>query len=166
MPFRPLPVQPEHVCFACGHDNPIGLRMEFETDERAVRSRVVVPERMCGWRGVVHGGIVCTVLDEVMSNAAIYLLERLIMTRKIEVEFLRPVRVGQPFWAEAWVREHPHEKKAVMEAELKDEEGTVAARAEGVFALFTEERFAKLGQEQEIVEDFQSFLRDSKKQGS
>jgi uncharacterized protein (TIGR00369 family) len=165
MTFRKLPVQAAHVCFACGHDNPIGLHMEFETDERTVRSPLVVPESMCGWRQVAHGGIVCTVLDEVMSNAAIYLLERLIMTRQIEVEFLRPVRVGQPLLASAWVKERPHERKVVMQAELQDAAGAVAARASGVFALFTPERFAELAQEQEIVESFERFLRDCGKPG-
>ena len=157
MSFRPVPVQPDHPCFACGHANPIGLKMEFETDGQRLRAQLAVPERMCGWRGVAHGGIVSTVLDEVMGNAAVVLLERLVLTRAMRVSYKKPVRIGVPITAEAWVRERIDDRRATMGASIIDAEG-LCAEASGDFALFTVQAATKLGLDGNLVRDFETFM--------
>ena len=78
--------------------------MRFFTDGRAVYSRLQVPGHLCGWSNIVHGGVVTTILDEIMSWAAICLLQRIAVTQRIEVEFLKPVQVGMELQAEGRVR--------------------------------------------------------------
>ena len=158
MNFRALPKQVNHTCFACGSGNPMGLHMTFETDEESLRSRFEVPKHMAGWSTVVHGGIVATILDEVMSNGAIYLIERIILTRSMQIELLRPVLVEQPVIARGWLVEQPHERKALMGAELLDAKGQICARATGDYALFTPEQFRKRGLDEGIVKDFESWM--------
>ena len=103
--LRELPNSRNHNCFGCSPVNPSGLQMRFFTDGRAVYSRVKVPEHLCGWSNIVHGGVLTTILDEVMSWSAITLLKRIALTRGIAVEFIKPVQVGGELKAEGRVRE-------------------------------------------------------------
>ena len=63
-------VQFQRTCFACGRDNPHGLQLEFRVDPDGVASASGVPDiKWEGLRGIVHGGIVTTLLDEAMAKA-------------------------------------------------------------------------------------------------
>jgi acyl-coenzyme A thioesterase PaaI-like protein len=55
-----------HSCFVCGESNPAGLNLRFETDGRVVRARFTPRVEHVGFKQVVHGGIIATVLDEIM----------------------------------------------------------------------------------------------------
>ena len=84
----------DHLCFACGKDNPDGLHLEFEAVGSDVRTSVMFPRKFQGYSGVVHGGLVSTVLDETMVT----LLNRmgyLALTAELSVRFREPVRVGE-----------------------------------------------------------------------
>jgi uncharacterized protein (TIGR00369 family) len=84
----------DHLCFACGKDNPNGLHLEFETVGDDVRTSVTFPSKFQGYSGVVHGGLVSTVLDEAMVT----LLNRrgyLALTAELSVRFREPVHVGE-----------------------------------------------------------------------
>jgi uncharacterized protein (TIGR00369 family) len=157
--FRPLPLQPDHPCIGCGHANPHGLQMEFHTDETCLISRLEVPEHMCGWFGMAHGGTVSTILDEVMGNAALYLLERIVMTVSFRAEFLKPVRIGRPIQAQSRLLERIGDRKATMISTIFDDEGDLCAEARGTFSLFTAEAARKLHMDERMVEDFEHFLQ-------
>src|SRR5665213_2147558 len=59
-------------CFVCGPDNPRGLRLAFQTNESGEMTAEWIPEpEMEGYQGIVHGGIVSTVLDEAMAKAVL-----------------------------------------------------------------------------------------------
>ena len=53
-------------CFACGADNPIGLKLQFECEGDDYVTRFLTAEEHSGWAGLVHGGLLATLLDEVM----------------------------------------------------------------------------------------------------
>jgi uncharacterized protein (TIGR00369 family) len=110
--------------------------MRFFTDGRAVYSRVKVPEHLCGWSHIVHGGVLTTILDEVMSWSAITLLKRIALTRGIAVEFIKPVQVGGELRAEGRVRESG-KNDAVTEGVLYDASGEPCARASATFKVFS-----------------------------
>jgi uncharacterized protein (TIGR00369 family) len=83
-------------CFACGEDNPIGLKLKFRIDrttETAV-SETVIAGHFNGWKGVVHGGIITTLLDEIMVYACTSTGWSTV-TGTIEVKFHRPVPTGK-----------------------------------------------------------------------
>ncbi len=83
-------------CFACGKHNPDGLGLEFhiDTDTGIVQSEYTPPTRYQGYGGVVHGGILATLLDEIMAHS---LWQRGIaaVTAKMALRYREPVPIGE-----------------------------------------------------------------------
>jgi acyl-coenzyme A thioesterase PaaI-like protein len=92
---RPLNVWRDHGCFGCGRLNPHGLKLEFSlaADGREVVTSFTPAAEHEGYAGIVHGGIVTAVLDEVMAWA-LYARGIWAVTGRIEVRFRRPLEVG------------------------------------------------------------------------
>lgn len=89
-----LDLADDNGCFACGKSNPIGLKLEFTQEGDEYVTYFTPKKEHQGWVGIVHGGIVCTVLDEVMARA-LHVLGVNAVTGEITVKFKRPTRVGQ-----------------------------------------------------------------------
>jgi uncharacterized protein (TIGR00369 family) len=143
--LRELPSGRNHNCFGCSPTNPSGLRMRFLTDGRAVYSQLRVPGHLCGWSHIVHGGVLSTILDEIMSWAAIRLLQRIALTQKMDVEFLKPVQVGAELQAEGRVRASGPRNDAFTEGVIYDGQGDACARATAVFKVFSPAVARRLG---------------------
>jgi uncharacterized protein (TIGR00369 family) len=122
----------QNRCFGCGPANPIGLRMEFLlAPDGGVVCEMTVPALYEGPPGLVHGGMIATMLDEIMSKTVRALGIRAV-TRKMEVEYLRPVHSGVVLRLEArLVRKEG--RKHWTEAKLLDTEGMVRAQSSGLF---------------------------------
>ena len=84
-------------CFACGPENPIGMHLHFERDDRngGVRAAVTLAAQYQGWRGIAHGGIVMALLDEAMAHAAGFAGHRGV-TASVSVRFRKPVPLEVP----------------------------------------------------------------------
>lgn len=133
------------TCFGCGIDNPIGLHMDFLTDGQRLYSFVTVPATMAGWDKTVHGGIVSTLLDEIMGWTVIYLLKKIGVTRTITVEFKKPIQVEQPLTVIGSIDDKTSERQVVVSGELLTEDGTVCAKASGTFAALSSQAAVRLG---------------------
>ncbi len=85
-------------CFVCGLENPNGLQLRFyETGPGEVTADYTVPDRFQGYPGVVHGGIVTAMLDEVTGRAHMHGEQtRFMFTAKLEIRFRKNVPIGQP----------------------------------------------------------------------
>lgn len=140
--WKPLP-RLDKDCFGCGSENHSGLQMTFETNGSQVRSRLTVSSRFRGWSKLVHGGVISTILDETMSWAAIILTKRFILTKKMTIEFQRPIYVESALCGIGSIKEKTG-RKAIVTGELFDDQGRLCATAEGAFVLFTKDQFAKL----------------------
>lgn len=136
---------PSTGCFMCGLDNPIGLKMRFRTDGVRVYSKLTLAPEYRGWATLAHGGIISGILDEIMAWSALTLTRRFILTRSMNVRYVRPVHVGSTLQVEGWVEERPDERTALMAAEIRDESDRICATGRGDFALFTRDAFEKLG---------------------
>jgi acyl-coenzyme A thioesterase PaaI-like protein len=134
--FKPLPVLSSSSCFGCGSGNALGLRMKFCSDGRSVASSLVVPEHLCGWRQVVHGGIVATILDEIMGWSAIYLMKKVALTKRLTVDYLKPTPVNQALFVEGRVADQPDARHVVIQAAIHTPDNEISARSEGLFTLF------------------------------
>jgi uncharacterized protein (TIGR00369 family) len=119
-------------CFGCGSANASGLRLEFfrATDGSVVASPIV-PMAFDGHPGYLHGGIIATLLDEAMSKA-VRALGKSAMTRKLEVDYLRPVPSGAPLRIVGRVTRNDG-RKHWAEASIGNEEGVTLAKSSGVF---------------------------------
>jgi uncharacterized protein (TIGR00369 family) len=111
--------------------------MKFFCDGEAVYAPLSVPEHLCGWSNIVHGGVLATILDETMSWTAIHLLKRIVLTQRMTIEFLKPVRVASALEARGRVRETNGKNDAVMEAVIADAAGDACARAAADFKVFS-----------------------------
>jgi acyl-coenzyme A thioesterase PaaI-like protein len=80
-----------HSCFVCGDANPSGLKLRFETDGRVVRTRFRPCAEHVGFKGVVHGGITATVLDEIMVWACAVVTRQFAYCAELKVRYLFPM---------------------------------------------------------------------------
>lgn len=87
----------DNRCFVCGSDNEKGLRLAFSyAEDGGSAETVFVPgDTYQGWRGIVHGGMIMTVLDEVMAKAAVH-RGYSVVTAEITVRLKSPAKVGEP----------------------------------------------------------------------
>jgi len=142
----PLPLNENQSCFGCSPTSAEGLHMTFQLDRerRSVVSRYMVPEHLCGWANIVHGGIVTTLLDEVMGWAALVILRKPLLSKSISVDFLKPVLTGSEIRVEGSVLEVRSEKEAVMQGAISDTDGQQCARSSSVIKLFSLEQVQAL----------------------
>ncbi len=150
--LKALPVRENHYCFGCSPLNPSGLQMRFHTDGKALFSWVTVPAHLCGWQDLVHGGVITTMLDEVMGWSTIYLLKCFPLTKSISVDFLKPVYAGKEIRVEGRLSS-VRERESVMEALLYDREGNLCSRAGGVFALLPVQKAREMGMNDAVLRD-------------
>ena len=90
-----------HRCFACGALNEHGVHLELHVDGDRCWTELSLPDRFQGWDGIAHGGIICTILDEVMAWS-LAATDNWGLTARMNVEFKRPVRLGVPIRGEGW----------------------------------------------------------------
>lgn len=83
-----------NTCFGCGEDNPIGLKLNFKWDGTTARTSLALGKEYEGWPGIIHGGIVYTLLDEAMAWITRF-LKMQSLTIKADVRFRRPLHVGE-----------------------------------------------------------------------
>jgi acyl-coenzyme A thioesterase PaaI-like protein len=132
-----------HNCFACGSLNTHGMHLVHHIEQRRSWVETTVEERFQGWDGIAHGGIVCTLLDEVMawSLAAEDLWG---VTARMAVRFHRPLEVGRPIRADGWI-ERTRRRLIDTRGVLVDvSSGVQLASAEGTYAAVDEARKGEL----------------------
>jgi len=111
-------------CYVCGKDNPSGLKVQFTVDHstRTITGRFTPRTEHEGWEGIVHGGIIATLLDEAMVKLAAHLGEPAV-SAEITVKFKSPVAPGEELVVTGRIVKEAHR---LIEAEAKVEKGLVA----------------------------------------
>lgn len=122
-----------HSCFVCGESNPVGLRLRFETDGRIVRTRFTPRPEHIGFKQVVHGGLIATVLDEIMVWACVTQTKRFAYCAELTVRFQNPLRPGEETLATAELAANRRDKIFEVKSELKDNAGKILATATGKY---------------------------------
>ncbi len=118
-------------CFACGKENEWGIKLSFRKEGEEVIASFIPHPNYQGYSGILHGGIISTVLDEAMFYAVYFSGEKA-ATAELTVRFKRPVPVS----GEYLVYGKLEEKKGrllIASARLVDKEGKVYAEARGKF---------------------------------
>ena len=120
-------------CFVCGAANPIGLRLEFSfTGDGASQAELILPDHFEGYPNVIHGGIVSTLLDEVMAKAVLH-SGKVAFTARLQVSFRRPVPANTTLHLEGRIVSSKT-RTIITAARLYDTSGDYA-EAEGVFIV-------------------------------
>jgi acyl-coenzyme A thioesterase PaaI-like protein len=131
----------DSMCFACSPKNPIGLRMEFDQEGDLCRSRFTALPEHQGWKGLLHGGLISTLLDEVMAQ---WLWGRGItaMTAEMTTRFSRAVPIGQELTLESRLKAD-RGKVVELSGRLILPDGKVAARSTAKFLKIDAEKMTK-----------------------
>jgi acyl-coenzyme A thioesterase PaaI-like protein len=135
-----LAVREDHYCFGCGRENPHGLKMTFfSAEDGGVWSEWTPARESEGFNGIAHGGIITTVLDEVMGWA-VYHQKIWAVTGKIAVNFRKPVVIGESTRAAARIVAENGRKLQVTADLRRFSDGQLLADAEAMFIKVPEER--------------------------
>ncbi len=126
---KSLALTDNNQCFACGHENKSGLKLLFSysRDGEKVSTTFTPDARFQGWEGVVHGGIIVTLLDEVMAKAALH-KGFTVITGEISTKFKAPARIREQLRCEAEI-ESVSKKIIYTKATAYNNENTVIAQA-------------------------------------
>ena len=131
-------------CFVCGPHNPIGLKLVFLSEGNRAWTDYVPESRFEGYKGILHGGIVATILDEVMIKAA---LARGItcVTASMEVRYKSPAFLASKFHFEAEVTSV---RGRIIETvgSMVDEKGNLIAEAKAKYMTVPADLQAKLNE--------------------
>ena len=88
------------MCFICGLENPVGLHLHiYETEPGVVETTYIAPEHFQGYPGVLHGGIVGAIIDEISGRALMgtdSMNPRFMFTARLEVKYRKNVPIGKP----------------------------------------------------------------------
>lgn len=131
-------------CFGCGSENAAGLGLRPRVDaDGFVRADVVAKPVHRGYTKLLHGGVVCAALDEVLSYAVSQRTgPRLFVTTSLDVKFKRPAPLGEKLVAVARCTAKRGDRY-VARAKLEDEGGKVLAEAIGRFVILPDYLKAK-----------------------
>ena len=124
-------------CFVCGGANSAGLDIQFHRDEAGVSCTWVPDEKHRGYRDRVHGGVIASILDEVMGWVPSSEYRRLCYSIELNVKYRRPVIVGHTYRVEGKIVEVKR-RATRTEARVVDEAGTAYASATGVYVPMPE----------------------------
>jgi uncharacterized protein (TIGR00369 family) len=137
--FRILP----HHCFACGELNETGLHLKLQLTPARCHVELTLSDRFEGWEGLIHGGILATILDEVMAWALVE-QDSWGVTARMSIEFRRPVLVGQPIRAEGWVVEIKRRLQRTAGRIVDAETGLELAAAEATYVAASDAKKQEL----------------------
>jgi len=122
-------------CFVCGPGNPIGLQLHFHVDEGDIcRTEFTPGADHVGYAGMTHGGIVYSVLDDVMANW-LYLKGMRAHTARCEIRYRQPLAVGTRVLLEGRLVRRKGKVAFMHGTMLKAADGTVVAEAEASFMV-------------------------------
>ena len=121
-------------CFVCGPANPIGLGVKFTLDGNVCRGDFTpAPEHM-GYRNVTHGGIVFSLLDDVMANW-LWLQGQQCFTARADIRYRGELIVGTPVRLEGWCAKRKGRLAQMQGRVIRAADGVVVAEANAAFML-------------------------------
>jgi uncharacterized protein (TIGR00369 family) len=115
-------------CFVCGSRNESGLQLKIVVSDGEARAELQPDARWEGYPGMVHGGVITALLDDLMCHAIFEEgQEQVPVTASIEVRFRNPARIGSRLYCTA--RAIDRGRLVEAEGEIRDREGRLIATA-------------------------------------
>jgi uncharacterized protein (TIGR00369 family) len=140
---RHFPPLPDNVCFGCGGASAHGMKLAFQADTgtKRVTGQFRIAADFQGSMGVLHGGIIATVLDEAMGKLC-RLNDVRAVTAELNVEYLKPIHVDQEIRVEA-EQVKREGRQLYHQSEIRDLAGNLLARGRGRFVVIDPARLVK-----------------------
>lgn len=125
------------MCFVCGTDNPIGMKLDYKTTDKNTVEAVFIPgEEYQGYDDIMHGGLVTTLLDEAMVKV-LNAQSIKAVTAEVKVRFKKTIPIGQQIIITGILKEQ-RKKLFYTEGFVKNELGEILAMAKGKFMEYNE----------------------------
>ena len=122
------------MCFACGQDNPVGLKIRFDVEGDECTAEFTPNENHVGFSDTVHGGIIYTALDDVTANI-LYQQGRKAHTARCEIRYRQPARVGDTLKIKGWI-ENERRRLVMLKGEIRRKaDDVLVADCEASFML-------------------------------
>ena len=118
-------------CFVCGDQNEHGLQAKFYLEGDQAVARLTTRPEFEGYRGIYHGGIISSMLDEVMIKA-ILARDIFAVTAELTVRFQKPVGIGIELTFSGEITEHKG-RIFLTSGKVCDNSGVVYATAAGKY---------------------------------
>ncbi len=134
-----IPKLEGYNCFACGTENPIGLNLSFYRQGEYICSDISLQKDYEGWENMAHGGIVSTLLDEVMSWTVIYFRRIFFVTRRMKIKYIKPVPLYRLLTVKGKMIEGENRRLCKARGLIQDEEENTLVRGEATFAILSGE---------------------------
>lgn len=132
MTVSDVSIEAATMCFACGPDNPIGLKIRFTLNDGIVNAEFTADEYHVGYENTVHGGIIYSALDDVMANV-LYLQNIKAHTARCEIRYRQALEVGRRVRLKGWV-ESERRRLVVLKGEMRlADDDSLVADAEASF---------------------------------
>ena len=132
-----IPKLQGYNCFACGTANPIGLNLSFYRKGEYICSDITLEKNYEGWENMAHGGIVSTLLDEVMSWTVIYFRRIFFLTRRMKIKYIKPVPLYRLLTVKGKMIEGGNRRLCKASGLIQDEDKNTLVRAEATFAILS-----------------------------
>jgi acyl-coenzyme A thioesterase PaaI-like protein len=127
-----ISIEAATMCFACGQNNPIGLKIVFTLNDGIVTATFTANENHVGYENTVHGGIIFSALDDVMANV-LYLQNIKAHTARCEIRYRQALEVGRKVLLKGWV-ESERRRLVVLKGEMRlADDNALVADAEASF---------------------------------
>jgi len=133
-----IPTRDANMCFGCSQKNPIGLKLQFIIEGDLCRSTFTAGQDHQGWNNCVHGGIISTLLDEVMAQW-IWLQDIPAATAEMTVRFSKAVPIDVPLTLESRCTSRKG-KLFIMEGSIILPDGSIPCRATAKFLELPQNR--------------------------
>jgi uncharacterized protein (TIGR00369 family) len=139
-------------CFGCSTVNASGLKLRFYLSENGCYTKCAIPDQLCGIDGLVHGGMVALLLDEVSQWTMIARIGQMGVTREFSVRYLKPVPTNTEVIVEATIEMHD-ERDAVLRSTVRSQAGETLAEGESKWRIGSPSLIARVSQvdESEIL---------------
>ncbi|MEA2104933.1 MAG: PaaI family thioesterase [Candidatus Cloacimonadota bacterium] len=134
-----MPEKIENYCFGCSQENPIGLKLKFSHANNETITEWKPTREYEGFPGILHGGIIATIIDEVMAKA----IENMgiwAVTVEMNVQYLKKTEIGKKLIARARFVEK-RKKILYLKAEILNEQGEVTANGIGKYFFIKEAEY-------------------------
>jgi len=121
-------IKSSDYCFACGKKNPIGFQLAIWETENGVKTEFIVKKEFEGYKDIVHGGIVATLLDEMIAWACRKKGYHAV-TAELTVRYKKPMLINQKYFAFGEIKKI-HHRLIIGESKIVDEIDNLIAFAQ------------------------------------
>lgn len=147
------------MCFGCGHNNPIGLKLSFKWDGKTAKAEFTPTELYQGWSNVVHGGIITTMLDEAASWAILFEGMNPV-TAKMEIRLRHPAVIDEPLIITASVTRKT-KKRVEAKAAINSRDGTLIAESISTCFVIKPDEITNVNKAKAVIWDMDGVIADT-----